>query len=164
MPVTYNADEIFEMAEQMERNGAKFYRKAAEKFDDAATRDVLSDLTAMEARHQKTFAEIRSELNRQQRTALVYDPEDEAGKYLRAMTDGYVFDFKADPIGKLDSGVGPAEILRIAIGLEKDSVVFYLGLKGCVSEQAGKDKVDNIIAEEMGHIATLTEKLEALSN
>ena len=29
--ITFNPDEIFEMAEQIERNGAKFYRKAAER-------------------------------------------------------------------------------------------------------------------------------------
>ena len=32
MPITFNADEIFEMAEEMERNGAWFYRRAAEKY------------------------------------------------------------------------------------------------------------------------------------
>lgn len=30
MSFNFNADEIFEMAEEIERNGAKFYRKAAE--------------------------------------------------------------------------------------------------------------------------------------
>ncbi len=30
MPQRFNADEIFEIAEQIERNGAAFYRRAAE--------------------------------------------------------------------------------------------------------------------------------------
>ena len=34
MPITFNANEIFEMAEEMERNGARFYRKAAENASD----------------------------------------------------------------------------------------------------------------------------------
>ena len=30
----FNADEVFEMAEQIEKNGAKFYRNAAGKFPE----------------------------------------------------------------------------------------------------------------------------------
>ena len=30
MSIVFNADEILEMAEQIERNGAKFYRRASE--------------------------------------------------------------------------------------------------------------------------------------
>jgi rubrerythrin len=50
----------------------------------------------------------------------------------------------------------------MAIGLEKDSIVFYVGLKESVSPRAGKDKVQAIIKEEIGHIAILSQKLEAL--
>ena len=31
MVIPFSADEVFEMAEQIERNGAKFYRAAAKK-------------------------------------------------------------------------------------------------------------------------------------
>ena len=34
MSYDFNADEIFEIAEQIERNGAKFYRNAAESIAD----------------------------------------------------------------------------------------------------------------------------------
>ena len=34
MGITFNANEVFEMAEEIERNGAKFYRQAAEKASD----------------------------------------------------------------------------------------------------------------------------------
>jgi len=36
MTVALNAIEVFEIAEQIERNGAKFYRKAAELFNEPA--------------------------------------------------------------------------------------------------------------------------------
>jgi rubrerythrin len=54
------------------------------------------------------------------------------------------------------------DLLKMAIGLEKDSIVFYVGLKESVSRKAGKDKVESIIKEEIGHIATLNQKLETL--
>lgn len=158
MPIRFNADEVFEMAQQIERNGAKFYRAAAEKF--SAMRQVLLDLAAMEDDHEQTFAAMRAEFSAPE--PLVFDPDDQAQMYLRVMADGNVFDTKADPVELLADKNTPQEVLMTAIGLEKDSVVFYVGLKGSVLRKAGKDKVEAIIAEEIAHIATLSRKLEAL--
>lgn len=160
MPMPFNADEIFEMAEQIERNGAKFYRAAAEKFP--AVREVLLDLAAMEDDHEKTFTAMRAELSDAEQAPVVFDPDSEAQMYLRMMADGHVFDVKADPVEQLADKETPEDVLQMAIGLEKDSIVFYTGLKECVSRKAGRDKVEAIIKEELGHIATLNEKLEAL--
>ena len=92
MSIDFNADEVFEMAEQIERNGAKFYRKAADKTSDAATKQELLDLAEMEDQHEKTFAAMRSELSGPEMAVTVFDPEGDAGRYLRAMADGHVFD------------------------------------------------------------------------
>ena len=54
MPMPFNADEVFEMAEQIEVNGARFYRASADKFP--ALKELLLELAAMEDDHQKTFA------------------------------------------------------------------------------------------------------------
>ena len=43
MGISFNADEVFEMAEAMERNGAKFYRKAAENATDAEIKRLLNE-------------------------------------------------------------------------------------------------------------------------
>ena len=160
MPMSFNADEIFEMAEQIERNGAKFYRTAAEKF--APVRELLLEFAAMEDDHEKTFAAMRAELSQPEQAPVVFDPDSEAQMYLRVMADSHVFDVKADPVEQLADKGTPEDVLQMAIGLEKDSIVFYTGLKECVSRKAGKDKVEAIIKEELGHIATLNEKLEAL--
>ena len=50
-------------------------------------------------------------------------------------------------------------MLRMAIGLEKDSIVFYLGLKELVPERLGKGRLDGIIQEEYGHINSLSAKM-----
>jgi rubrerythrin len=44
MSTPFNADEILEMAEQIERNGARFYRRAAEGAVDPRNRQLLSSL------------------------------------------------------------------------------------------------------------------------
>jgi len=160
MGVTFNADEIFEMAEQIERNGVTFYRAAAEKLP--FVRQVLLDLAAMEKEHEKTFADIRAQLSGREQEPMVFDPDGEAQMYLRVVADGQVFDVKAEPAEQLTGQETPEDILKIAIALEKDSIAFYAGLKECVPPRAGKDKVEEIIREEFGHIATLNEQLSAL--
>jgi rubrerythrin len=163
MSIHFNADEIFQMAEQVERNGAKFYRKAAEGSGDAAGRQFLLELAAMEDEHEKTFASMRAALSPQERTATVFDPQNEAGMYLKVMADGYVFDVRTEPADLLTGQETAAEILRTAIGLEKDSIVFYLGIKEMVPARLGKEKIDHIIKEEMSHITGLSNKLASLS-
>jgi rubrerythrin len=163
MSIHFNADEIFEMAEQIERNGAKFYRKVAGKTEEAGVRQMLMDLAAMEDQHEKTFASMRAELSAEDRTPVTFDPEGEAALYLQAMADGYVFDIRADPSETLTGEETTPEVLRIAIGLEKDSIVFYLGIREMVRATLGKDKIDRIIKEEMGHVRDLSHKLASLN-
>lgn len=157
MSYDFNADEIFEMAEQIERNGASFYRKAAESIDDPAEKKLLLDLAAMEDGHEKTFADLRTGLSEKEKTATVFDPEGETSLYLRALADTRVFFEK-----KIDT-TSMEEILKEAILAEKDSIVFYLGMKEMVPENLGETKIDAIIKEEMAHIKLLSGKLIALT-
>ena len=162
MSITFNAFEIFEMAEQIERNGVKFYRKAAEGISDRDVRQMLLDLADMEAEHEETFAGMRKQLSDRERELRVFDPENEAALYLQAMANGHVFDLKKDPGEQLTGTETVEDILKLAIDAEKDSIVFYLGLKDFVPAKAGKDRVEAIIKEEMGHIAVLNRRLPAL--
>ena len=161
MSMAFNADEVFEMAEQIERNGGKFYRLAAKKFPEVSK--LLLELAAMEDKHLKTFADMRAELTGTEIEQPVFDPDGQAQMYLRAMADGHVFDIKNDPAEKLADKDTPEEVLKMAIGAERDSIVFYAGLKDAVSDRAGKDKVEDIIKEEMGHIVILNQKLQDLA-
>ena len=162
MEIQFNADEIFEVAEQIERNGAKFYRQVAEKTTDARVRQLLFDLAAMENEHEKTFTSMRADMSEQEREATVFDPHGEEVLYLRAMADRRVFDVKEDPTEYLTGKETMEDILRTAIGLEKDSIIFYLGLKPVVPPRLGLSRIDDIIKEEMSHIATLSKELGAL--
>jgi rubrerythrin len=160
MSMPFNADEVFEMAEQIERNGGKFYRAAAKKLPTMSK--VLLDLAVMEDKHLKTFSNMRAELSGTEVEEPVYDPDGQAQMYLRVMADGHVFDLKTDPVKQLATKNSPEEVLKMAIGIERDSIAFYVGLKEAVSRKAGKDKVEDVIKEEMGHIVILNQKLQDL--
>lgn len=159
MTRTYNIDEIFEIAEQIERNGVAFYRRAAKGSMNEEHKQKLLDLAEMELSHKRTFAAMRTE---QENAPTSFDPDGEAARYLDAIAAGRIFDLRADHTKDL-AGKTIEEILKIAIDLEKDSIVFYLGLRDLVSESLGKERMEAIIAEEMGHITLLSDELAALS-
>ena len=63
MSIHFNADEIFQMAEQVERNGRDFYARAAKRTAESRTAQFLLGLAAMEAEHEKIFADMRAGLS-----------------------------------------------------------------------------------------------------
>jgi rubrerythrin len=144
------------MAEQMERNGAKFYKSASENVTDPQYQKFLIQLSQMEEQHEKTYKEMRVLLNEKEKVATIFDPEHEAVLYLRALADTRVFFQKTIDLTSMK------EILKAAIEAEKDSIVFYLGMKDVVPESLGKNRIDGIIKEEMGHIRLLSKELVSL--
>ena len=155
MPYDFTADEIFAMAIQIEENGARFYRRAAELQSDAEQRSMLEKLAAMEVTHKSTFEKMRSRLSAAEKTPTVFDPDNEAVLYLAAMADKHGGEGSPDAAASLTGRESMAEIINIAIGLEKDSILFYLGMKDLVPPKYGQDKLDEIINEERRHIIQL---------
>ena len=71
-----------------------------------------------------------------------------------------VFGTGSEPVHRLRSVENTAEVLKRAIEKEKDSITFYEGLKDFVSTSDDKNKVDDIIEEEMHHIEILNQALK----
>lgn len=163
MAFDFNADEIFEMAEQIERNGARFYREIAEMSPKGDVRNLFLKLAEMEEDHEKIFISMRAELSDKDKKPTVFDPEGESAQYLRALADLRVFDANTKEGFTFSEDQVEEEILkraiRAAIDLEKESIVFYQGMKEFVPESLGKDKIDDIIKEEMTHVRILSNKL-----
>jgi len=159
MGVHFNADEIFEIAERIEKNGARFYRKAAENTNDEKARKMLLELADMEDDHEKTFSEMRKDLQSSDRTPSRFDPDNETAAYLQAFADGHIFDVNSDPCEMLTGSESIVEVLKMAIGMEKDSVVFYLEMKEMVPPGAGQEKIQHIIGEERKHIGVLAREV-----
>jgi len=162
MSITFNADEVFEVAEQIERNGANFYRRGAEAFAGSDAHQLLTDLASWEEGHERLFADMREQLSRREQEPVFFDPNNEAVMYLRAMADDHVFSPKKDLSKILTGNEGLVEILRKALRFEKDSIAFYLGMRDLVSVELGKDKVARIIEEEKSHVVMLTKWIDKL--
>ncbi len=156
MSFSYNADNIFEMAEEIERNGAKFYKDAAAMIKEPEIQKLLNSLSAMEIDHEKTFSEMRTKLKREEKGSTAFDPYNEESGYLKSLADTKVFYDKEIDL------TSPREVLKAAITAEKESILFYLGMKGFVPESFGKKWIDEIIEEEKKHIILLSSHLIAL--
>jgi rubrerythrin len=153
----FNAKEILEMAELIEKNGHEFYKKAAEDVKDADIKTFLLDLAEMELKHEVTFQEMKAGLTSKEKADVVFDPDDEAALYLQALADTRVFFEK-----NIDTS-SAQEVLKEAITAEKESIVFYLGMRDMVPDDAGKAKINGIITEEMSHIQVISAKLLTLN-
>ncbi len=162
MAASFSAYEVFEMAVQIERNGQRFYREAAKKSRDGRLRDLLLKLAQMEADHERTFAKMQGKLSGEAAPEILFDPNDEVGLYLRAAADTQVFNvYRMQPRAVAEMA-DSREVLQAAIQLEKDSVVYYLGIRDAVPERLGRSDVETIIREEMSHIRLLSDELRGL--
>ncbi len=163
MAYDFNIDQILEMAEQIERNGVVFYRQVAEKIDDKSIKDLMNEFAAMEEDHEKIFHAMRDDLSSKEKESTLFDPEGEVVLYLRSLADLRVFNKQVEGTFNIPNGLEEKEkiekILLEAINREKESIVFYSGMKELVGQKLGRDKIDLIIKEEMKHIRLLTNRL-----
>lgn len=154
MTVTFNAFEVLEIAEQIERNGTRFYRKAAEIFGKSNICKMFLRLADWEAKHEKIFIRMRKQLAEHSHEPRTFRSEETLPEP-KVMAGLAVFGIRPDPADELSGKEGKIDIVRMAIEKEKDSIVFYTGLKDFVPFRADKDEIDDIIKEEMRHIRIL---------
>ena len=162
MAITFNADEIYNIAEQIERNGQNFYRDSAQRVKESIAKQVLQDLADMEVSHLKIFQALHAGLTQQARQEITWDPQGEAGAYLKAAADSHVFKTNADPTSLLKDNTDAREILELALQFEKDSVIYFLGVADLVPEHLGKSDVLGLAKQEQGHIALIQRTLSKL--
>jgi rubrerythrin len=157
----FNAYEVFEIAEQIERNGHDFYCRAAELASDRGTRNFLENMAKLEERHEDYFGRLKEKFALE-KDAEFPDLDDQTRSYLRAMAAGNVFvasNIRKDLI-KGDESL--MDLIRIALHFEKDSVVYFSTVKELVKDAADRVNIDALIREELRHVSMLTEEMERL--
>ncbi|MBN2799132.1 MAG: ferritin family protein [Deltaproteobacteria bacterium] len=156
----YSVDEIFAMAEQIERNGARFYRRGAELAKTDEARRLLLDLAAWEAGHESIFGRLRAALP--DSVAQAFDPDGEAELYLAAVAGQHVFATDEGPDLVLAGAHTTRDILERALKFELDSILFFVGMKKAVPTGDSGREVEQLIDEEFGHVAYLEKALASL--
>jgi rubrerythrin len=162
MGIAFKGSEIIDIAIQIERNGSEFYAAALAGLPEsgAGLRDCFTRLAAMEREHIAVFEELMHSCY--EKTGAGAD-DDPAVCYLKAFARGHAFDVSAVGREALAGLRTPEEVLKKAIVAEKDSIALYTGIKAFIADDAcGREKIERVIAEEMNHLAELSDCLEAL--
>ena len=129
METKFNVFEVFQIAEKIEHNNARFYMRAAELFDDPERRDVCYKLANWRAKHQKTLADRRKHFSEKTGQFGTFDPDNYVLSNPHVMAGLAVFSVKPDSERGLMGREGKEEIFKHAIRRAKETIVFYRGLK-----------------------------------
>jgi rubrerythrin len=162
MDVNFTALEIFEIAEQIEQNAAKFYRDAAAAAKNKEAAKILTKLADMEDGHKKIFSSMLENYKQSQEDMNIFDPDNEMLYYMKGMALNSGWEGKAAPELPFSGNETPAEVLKTALIAEQTSINFYLGIKEIVKSQTDKEKIEQIIKEEMRHMVDLQKSFEQL--
>lgn len=160
MDAELSAFDVLEIAEKIERNGAKFYRRAAGLIKDPDISTLFVNLAQWESRHIEVFHQMRERLSDQRWEQGDLAPQRIGTPDARVMAGLAVFGVQPNPADELSGNETKAEVLRMAIEKEKDSIVYYTGLKDFVVDKADKDLIDEVIEEEKKHVRILMQSLE----
>jgi rubrerythrin len=163
MKMLLSIDEALFIAIQMEDNAIAFYRKAASLQTDKKTAAFLESLAAMEDGHKRIFINLRSKIKvRSAQSEEELDPE--GGLFLSAISAGYRVEGSTIVADSLTGGESLENLLTTGIELEKQSVLFYIGLHDLFPSRSQRKILKNIVEEEKGHITALAEKLSELDS
>ncbi len=149
----FTMSEIIEFAIRIEENGEKVYRDASEKVSDPSLVSLLQWLADEESEHVRWFCDLKGTVKEESVDAQV-------GEMGRSLLLGVVGDQTFSLKEKdLSTIADLKEVLKIALGFEKDTVIFYEMMGSFVQEDAALAKLDQIIQEENQHVSVFSEFL-----
>lgn len=153
----YSIAEVIEMALQTERLGFQFYTAMAEKFrEQPELAKLFTTLASKEKVHERTFADLQEKIAKNAPEPAQWE---EVSDYMRAFVESEFFLGKGKSLPSLEGIKTPLEAVRFAMGFEKETLLYFMGLRSAVSEKAA---VDAVIDEEKSHIVWLTRLQQTL--
>ena len=153
---------VFDTAIQIERYGAIFYRKAAEYAGTKELRDKLMGLAIAEDLHAADFTQLKRILVATTLDAERIDNEGLGIRYLQSFSRAGIFNMTVDAAQTLGNESTITDLLNFAIEREKDSILFYNGIRAALTRKSDRDIVDAIITEELTHLTLLHTEVKRL--
>jgi rubrerythrin len=151
------AFEVLKIAEQMERNAARFYRKAAGMYNEPALSKLFSELAQWEKRHVQVFAEMKEQFPEQAWEQGISDPERVDVSQLEAPPA--VFDEHSDPAKELIGDETREEVFNRALKKERHTIGYYTSLTEFALGQENIKVIKSILQEEKKHVRILMQSL-----
>jgi len=154
----FAASEVVEMGIQIEKNGRDFYNTLTRQAKNTKAKEVFQYLAGEEEKHIRVFQGILDSVEK-------YVPSEsypgEYFAYMSALAGDYVFTQK-DKGEELAQGIKTdKEAVSLGIGFEKDSILFYEGMKKVVPEYHLKI-IAELIMQEQNHLRQLSDLKQKL--
>jgi rubrerythrin len=149
----FAGSEVVELGIQIERNGLDFYSTLAKQTKNESARGLFQYLANEEEKHIKAFQGI---LDKNEK----YEPQgldaDDYFAYMNALAEECVFTKENEGKEIAKKIKSDKEAVDIGIGFEKDSIIFYEGIKKVVPEFDYKI-LDELIIQEQNHLRQLSD-------
>ena len=149
----FAGSEIVEIGIQIEKNGRDFYNSIAKKSKSQKAEGVFKYLAGEEEKHIAVFQKILDSVQK-------YEPPEaypgEYFAYMNALASKQVFTQKDKGNQVARNVTSDKEALDLGIDFEKESIIFYEGMKRVVPEFDQKI-LDELIVQEQNHLKQLTD-------
>lgn len=152
----YSIHEVLEQAIRTEQLGNEFYNDMAKRFEqDTELNNLFTFLAQQEVQHGRTFTELKD------RTAdEEFENWEEVSNYFRTVVESEFFLGKNKSLPSMKNITSVLEAVNFAISFERETILYFLGLKEAVKE---KEIIEEIINEEKRHIILLGRYRSSLS-
>jgi rubrerythrin len=139
--------EILEFAVFIEQRGYEFYVGAMKKFSEPRVTELFQYLADEEFKHEEFFRILLE----QSGGIRGKSPDPEYQAYMREFCKAHSLADHDVTSARLAKASGLGDVLDMAMGFEKDSIVFFSELKEMLGE-GDTAAVEKVIHEEMGHL------------
>lgn len=154
----FSGSEIVELGIQIEKNGRDFYNGLVKQTKNQEAEGVFKYLAEEEEKHIEVFGKILDSVHKYE------PPESYPGEYfayMNALARDYIFTQKDKGKEIAKKTKSDREAIDLGIRFEKDSILFYQGMKKVVPEYDHR-VVDELIAQEQSHLRQLSDLKEDL--
>ncbi len=156
-----NAVEIFEIAQQIQRDAASYYQEAALKVTHPEVRELLWKLAEWELQHERKFSRMKRQILEELKDQNIRPSA--SGEY-KALASLSVFALEVPLPHEFTGKSTLNEVLEEAIRKEKDSIRFFEALINFAADKIALKQIERVIEEEKHHVSTLRKSLEKLKN
>lgn len=155
MGEAFRGSDIVELGIEIERNGRDFYQAVHDRARNEKAKKLFGFLKEAEEEHIADFRKLLGSVSS-------HEPQEafpqEYTSYMNALAGDHVFTRAHSGSEVARKVTDDQEAVTMAIGFEKDSIIFYVAMKEAVPA-ADRPILDELIRQEQTHLGELLNML-----
>jgi len=161
MMYCFNAAEVFQLALEIKENGRAFYEQAQNRIQDPEIRKEFAALAQEEREHMNRINQLKAD-SVWGSLPSTPDPDNELEVYVKATADQHVYKTCGALSTRLDAIQDVADVLKLALQFEKDSVIFFLSMQEAICEGKDREVVDILLKEDLKRVKQLSMQIQRM--